>query len=90
MKHNQKNNLCKPNLSGQALRKLARDTRETVRTPMTEMGRPFNTSTTHTNRINNTQIKFLKINLINSRDAKSNPLKIVDEDGTDVVCIQDK
>jgi len=53
------------------------------------MGRPFNTNTTHTNSIYNTQIKFLQINLIHSRVATSNLLKIVDEDGTDVVCIQE-
>ena len=53
------------------------------------MGRPFNTNTTHTNSIYNTQIKFLQINLIHSRVATSNLLKLVDEDGTDVQRIQE-
>jgi len=53
------------------------------------MGRPFNTNTTHTSRIYNTHIKFLQINLMHSRVATINLLKIVDEDGTDVVCIQE-
>jgi hypothetical protein len=53
------------------------------------MGRPFNTNTTHTSRIYNTQIKLLQINLMHSSVATSNLLKIVDEDGTDVVCIQE-
>jgi hypothetical protein len=48
------------------------------------MGRPFNTNTTHTNRIYNTQI-----NLMCSRVVTSNLLKIVDEEGTDMVCIQE-
>ena len=53
------------------------------------MGRPLNTNTKHTSRIYNTQIKFLQINLMHSRVATSNLLEMADEDGTDVVCIQE-
>ena len=59
--------------------------RNTGKKPIVEMGRPFNTNTTHTNIIYNTQIKFLQINLMHSRVDTSNLLKIVDEDGTDMV-----
>jgi len=36
-----------------------------------------------------TQIKFLQINLKHPRTATNNVMKIIDEDGTDVLCIQE-
>jgi len=34
-----------------------------------------------------TQIKFIQINLTHSRMATSNLMKIIDEDGIDVLCV---
>jgi len=55
------------------------------------MGPPYNTNTNilHCNRMYSTQIKFLHINLKHSRVATNNLMKIIDEDGTDVLCIQE-
>jgi len=55
------------------------------------MGPPYNTNTntSHCNRMYSTQIKFLQINLKHSRVATNNLMKIIDEDGTDVLCIQE-
>jgi hypothetical protein len=36
-----------------------------------------------------TQLKCIQINLRHSRLATDNPLKITEEDGTDILCIQE-
>jgi hypothetical protein len=58
--------------------------------PITDMGPSYNTNTntSHCNRMYNTQIKFLQINLKHSRVATINLMKIIDEDVIDVLCIQ--
>jgi len=48
-----------------------------------------NTNTSHCNRTYSTQIKCLQINLQHSRVAMNNLMKIIDEDRTDVLCIQE-
>jgi len=53
------------------------------------MGPPYNTNTSHCNRMYSMQIKFLQINLKHSRLAMKNLIKIIDEDGIDVLCIQE-
>jgi len=53
------------------------------------MGPPYNTNTSHCNRMYSTQIKLLQVNLKHSRVVTNNLLKIIDEDGIDVLCIQE-
>jgi len=53
------------------------------------MGPPYNTNTSHCNGMYSTQIKFLQINLKHSRVATKNLMKIIDEDGIDVLRIQE-
>ena len=79
----------KPHFAGQELPKLARDSREARKKPITEIGPPYNTNTSHCNRMYNTQIIYLQINLKHSRVATKNLMKITDEDGMDVLCIQE-
>jgi len=59
------------------------------KTPITDMGPPYNSNTSHCNTMYSTQVKFLQINLKHSRVATNNSMKIIDEDGTDVLCIQE-
>ena len=53
------------------------------------MGPPYNTNASHGNRMYSKQIKFIQIDLQHSRVAMNNLMKIIDEDGTDVLCLQE-
>jgi len=53
------------------------------------MSSPYSTNTSYYNRMYSTQIKFLQINLKHSRVATNNLMKIMDEDETDVLFIQE-
>jgi hypothetical protein len=67
--------------------------RNTGTTPITKMADNYNTNTNTTlyNRtyIPKTQIKCIQINLQHSRVATDNLMKIIAEDGTDILCIQE-
>ena len=89
-KHNQKNTICVNHTSlDKNCPSLYAILEKQGKTPITEMGPPFNTNTSHCNRIYSTQIKFLQINLKHSRVATNNLMNIIHEDGTVVLCIQE-
>jgi len=48
-----------------------------------------NTNTSHCNRTYSTQMKCLQTNLQDSQVATNNLMKIIDEDVTDILCIQE-
>jgi hypothetical protein len=48
-----------------------------------------NNNTSHYNTMYSTQIKCLQINLQHFPVATNNLMEIIDEDGTDVLCIQE-
>ena len=53
------------------------------------MGPPYITNTSQGNRLYSKQIKFIQINLHHSRLATNNLMKIIDEEKTDVLCLQE-
>jgi len=53
------------------------------------MGPPYNTNASHGNIIYSKQIKFIQINLEHSMVATNNLMKIIEEEGTDVLCLQE-
>ena len=57
------------------------------------MGATYNTNTktntSHCNRTYSTQMKCLQTNLQDSQVATNNLMKIIDEDVTDVLCVQE-
>ena len=65
--------------------------RSTDKTRITEMGNNRNTNTMHYNKMHKmqTQMKCTRNNLQHSRIATDNLAKIIEEDGTDILCIQE-
>ena len=59
------------------------------------MGAYYNSNTnsniniSHSTRMHNTLIKFLQLNLQHSRAATNNLIKTTEEEGIDIICIQE-